>query len=73
MRGVHAFHNRADEPASMLDPAGRAEVLAIVRDLRAAGTGVMHVTHDLADIAHLQGDKALQRFIALRPRFDIGV
>jgi energy-coupling factor transport system ATP-binding protein len=40
-----------DEPASMLDPAGRAEVLAIVAGLRLAGTGVMHITHDLADIA----------------------
>jgi len=40
-----------DEPASMLDPAGRTEVLAIVERLRATGTGVMHVTHDLADVA----------------------
>jgi energy-coupling factor transport system ATP-binding protein len=46
-----------DEPASMLDPEGRAEVLAIVRELRAAGTGVMHVTHDLADIA--DADRAI--------------
>jgi energy-coupling factor transporter ATPase len=40
-----------DEPASMLDPAGRDEVLAIMRDLRAGGTGILHVTHDLADAA----------------------
>lgn len=45
-----------DEPASMLDPAGRTEVLAIVSRLRAAGTGVLHVTHDLADV--LSADRA---------------
>ena len=46
-----------DEPASMLDPDGRSDVLAIVRALRASGTGVMHVTHDLADIA--DADRAI--------------
>ena len=46
-----------DEPASMLDPEGRAEVLDILDALRAAGTGIMHVTHDLADV--LGADRAL--------------
>jgi energy-coupling factor transport system ATP-binding protein len=46
-----------DEPASMLDPAGRREVLAIVERLRAAGTGVLHVTQDLADV--LSADRAV--------------
>lgn len=46
-----------DEPASMLDPAGRAEVLAIVERLRAEGTGILHVTHDLADV--LRADRAV--------------
>ncbi|MDR3686047.1 MAG: energy-coupling factor transporter ATPase [Coriobacteriia bacterium] len=46
-----------DEPASMLDPDGRRDVLAIVRALRASGTGVMHVTHDLADI--VDADRAM--------------
>jgi len=45
-----------DEPASMLDPTGRAEVLAIIEQLRASGTGVLHVTHDLADV--LRADRA---------------
>lgn len=40
-----------DEPTSMLDPEGRADVLAIVARLRAAGRGILHVTHDLADVA----------------------
>ena len=39
-----------DEPASMLDPSGRSEVLEIVERLRASGTGVLHVTHDLSDV-----------------------
>lgn len=38
-----------DEPASMLDPRGRRDVLAIIRELRNRGHGVLHVTHDLAD------------------------
>lgn len=46
-----------DEPASMLDPEGRAEVLGILDALRSAGTGIMHVTHDLGDV--LGADRAL--------------
>ncbi len=38
-----------DEPTSMLDPRGRADVLRIVRSLRDAGHGVLFVTHDLSD------------------------
>lgn len=40
-----------DEPTSMLDPRGRAEVLAVIGRLRDAGHGIMLVTHDLAEIA----------------------
>lgn len=40
-----------DEPTSMLDPEGRADVLGIVGRLRAAGRGILHITHDLADVA----------------------
>ena len=39
-----------DEPTSMLDPAGRQEVLGIVRRLHAGGTGILHVTHDLGAV-----------------------
>ena len=46
-----------DEPASMLDPAGRTGVLAIIESLLAAGTGVLHITHDLADV--LTADRAV--------------
>jgi len=39
-----------DEPTSMLDPAGRLEVLGIIEALRAEGRGVVHITHELADL-----------------------
>jgi len=38
-----------DEPTSMLDPRGRADVLAVIARLRDTGTGVLHVTHHLSD------------------------
>ncbi len=40
-----------DEPTSMLDPEGRSDVMAIVTRLCAQGHGVLHITHDLADVA----------------------
>lgn len=41
-----------DEPTSMLDPQGRADVLAVIAQLRASGRGIVHVTHDLAEVVH---------------------
>lgn len=38
-----------DEPTSMLDPAGRDDVLRALRAMRAAGHGILHVTHRLED------------------------
>ena len=38
-----------DEPASMLDPAGRADLARIVAGLHAAGITVLHVTHLMED------------------------
>ncbi|MDR3315965.1 MAG: ATP-binding cassette domain-containing protein [Coriobacteriales bacterium] len=46
-----------DEPTSMLDSEGRAEVLAAINALRARGHGILHITHDL-DYAH-DADKLL--------------
>lgn len=40
-----------DEPTSMLDPTGRAEVLAVIERLRTWGKGILQVTHDLAEVA----------------------
>jgi len=38
-----------DEPTSMLDPQGRAEVLDVLDRLRGAGHGLLLITHDLAE------------------------
>jgi len=46
-----------DEPTSMLDPQGRVEVLAIIRELKTRGTGILHVTHDLSDV--VDADRAI--------------
>lgn len=40
-----------DEPTSMLDLQGRRDVLVAVQGQLAAGKGVLHVTHHLADAA----------------------
>ena len=40
-----------DEPTSMLDPKGRAEVLDVIETLRGEGRGILFVTHDLSAIA----------------------
>ncbi len=40
-----------DEPTSMLDLQGRADVLAVLAALRERGTGILHATHQLADAA----------------------
>ncbi|HET6497550.1 MAG TPA: ATP-binding cassette domain-containing protein, partial [Coriobacteriia bacterium] len=39
-----------DEPTSMLDLQGRADVLAVLATLREQGVGIIHVTHHLVDI-----------------------
>lgn len=36
-----------DEPASMLDKTGRAEVRSAIASLHAKGHGILHITHDL--------------------------
>ena len=36
----------SDESTAMIDPAGRVQLLAILRGLAAEGTAVVHITHD---------------------------
>jgi energy-coupling factor transport system ATP-binding protein len=40
-----------DEPTAMLDLQGRTDVLEVLGTLRDQGTGIMHITHHLADAA----------------------
>lgn len=40
-----------DEPVSALDAANRVSVLEILNDLRAAGTSLMFISHDLGSVA----------------------
>ena len=40
-----------DEPTTDLDPLGRAEVLALMRELRRAGTGLIIADHDIEELA----------------------
>jgi len=40
-----------DEPTAYLDPAGRRRVLEMMKQLRREGIGVIHITHDVNDMA----------------------
>lgn len=40
-----------DEPTAMLDLQGRSDVLEVLARLRDGGTGILHITHHLADAA----------------------
>jgi len=46
-----------DEPTAMLDPVGRSDVLCVMDALRSRGTGIVHITHQLADAA--RADRAV--------------
>lgn len=50
-----------DEPTSMLDPEGKAEVSDIIQQLVESGVGVLHVTHDLMDAQGADAIVVLQR------------
>lgn len=40
-----------DEPTAFLDPAGRARVLSIIRRLHREGVAIIHIAHDMRDVA----------------------
>jgi biotin transport system ATP-binding protein len=40
-----------DEPTAYLDPAGRQRVLEIIRKLHREGMAIIHIAHDLRDVA----------------------
>ena len=53
LAGVLAIPRRVlvlDEPTAMLDPAGRDEVLAVVRGLRASGMAIVLITQEMDEV-----------------------
>ncbi len=40
-----------DEPTAYLDPAGRRRILRMIRQLHRDGMGIIHVTHDIGEVA----------------------
>jgi biotin transport system ATP-binding protein len=44
-------HIAFDEPTAYLDPAGKERVLEIIRKLHREGIAIIHIAHDMGDIA----------------------
>lgn len=64
LAGVLAIPRRVlvlDEPTAMLDPAGRAEVLGAVADLRAEGLTVVFITQEMDEVVEADRVVALER------------
>jgi biotin transport system ATP-binding protein/energy-coupling factor transport system ATP-binding protein len=40
-----------DEPTAYLDPTGRRRILGMIRQLHREGMGIIHVTHDIGEVA----------------------
>jgi len=54
-----------DEPTAMLDPGGRAEVLAAVDDLRADGLAIVYVTQEMDEVVGADRVLALEHGTAV--------
>lgn len=64
LAGVLAIPRRAlvlDEPTAMLDPAGRADVLAAVAALRDEGLAIVYVTQEMDEVVGADRVVALER------------
>jgi ABC-2 type transport system ATP-binding protein len=48
-----------DEPMSGLDPIGRAEIIALIHDLRAAGKSILFCSHLLDDVERITDHVAI--------------
>jgi len=48
-----------DEPMSGLDPIGRAEIIALIHDLRAAGKSILFCSHLLDDVERITDQVAI--------------
>ena len=68
LAGVLAIPRRVlvlDEPTAMLDPSGRAEVLAAVRRVRAEGLATVYVTQEMDEVGSADRVVALERGLAV--------
>jgi len=64
LAGVIAVPRRVlvlDEPTAMLDPAGRDEVLAAVRELRGEGLAIVYITQEMDEAVGADRVVALER------------
>jgi energy-coupling factor transport system ATP-binding protein len=64
LAGVIAIPRRVlvlDEPTAMLDPAGREEVLAAVRELRGEGLAIVYITQEMDETVGADRVVALER------------
>ncbi len=50
-----------DEPTAYLDPAGKQRVLEIVRKLNRGGMAIIHIAHDMRDVAEADRVVAMDR------------
>ena len=67
--GVLAMNPRYiafDEPTAYLDPAGKQRVLEIIRQLNRAGMAIIHIAHDMRDVAEADRVVFMDRGQALR-------
>lgn len=67
--GVLAMHPRhilLDEPTAYLDPAGRRRVMDVIRNLHDSGLTVIHVTHDMEEVAGVNRVLVMERGAPIR-------
>ncbi|HOF05530.1 MAG TPA: ATP-binding cassette domain-containing protein [Syntrophales bacterium] len=55
-----------DEPTAYLDPSGRRRVLAMIAALHREGMGIIHVTHDLGEVADAERVLVMERGAVVR-------
>jgi biotin transport system ATP-binding protein len=67
--GVLAMNPRYiafDEPTAYLDPAGKERILSIIRRLNREGMAIIHIAHDMRDVAEANRVVVMDRGLVLR-------
>jgi len=68
---LHPSYLILDEPTAQLDPQGRASVLNVLARLQSEGAGIVHVTHDIEEMALADRVVVLHKgYIAFEGSFD---